>query len=372
MVKTLNQLGLIENLSKDEIQLSISYQIAEQILEIGQDVKPVFIGQLSQNYFSYTFPLTFKTSQGMRHLFVKIPKVENEKKLSGILPISSRDREMANAEEASLKYLAKTWRSEDLEIFWVKMLGTIPEFNAIVTERIQADEALAVFRQSDFCARFGYSIGRKRLNDLMENFGRALHRFHAKGSKKTYFYLNSELPKLTSYCQELAMVSGSALPAQIMDELKNIEKVRLKSSEVPTLKGIDIRNFLITRARQIYLLDPGKIKYSNPEADLARFVMTYRIIFWGSPMFLLTRAAGRTSEEAFLNGYYSNTKRSHKGIFHLYLLKEQLKHWMTAIKSLEQRPWPACIKKMVNWIYVKPFYSKQIAAQYALLKTTLK
>ena len=136
---------------------------------------------------------------------------------------------------------------------------------------------------------------------------------------------------------------------------------------VPTLKGIDIRNVLIDRQDRLYLLDPGRLKITYREADLARFIMTYRILYWGSKLLLLVREPDPKSEAAFLGSYYSHSQPSCPQLIDFFLLKEQLKHWYTALDSLQRRPWPSPLKRIVAMVYVNPFYTRQIMAQFKLI-----
>ena len=50
------------------------------------------------------------------------------------------------------------------------------------------------------------------------------------------------------------------------------------------------------------------------------------------------------------------------------MLKEQLKHWHTALDSLDRLQWPSIIKDLVKKIYVNPFYVRQVSSQLDLIK----
>ena len=143
--------------------------------------------------------------------------------------------------------------------------------------------------------------------------------------------------------------------------------MELEGTAVPTHKGIDMRNVLIDAHERLYLLDPGKTKSTHREADLARFVMTYRILYWGSRLLLLVRTPDPTAEAAFLEAYYAHSRPPCPQLLNLFLLKEQLKHWHTALDSLHWRPWAPWIKRLTAAVYVNPFYTRQIATQLQLI-----
>ena len=267
-----------------------------------------------------------------------------------------------------MRLLGRKWEGDDFDVRWVNLCGVIAEYNAIVTDAVEGDEALAVFRQLDLRRRLGFQKNAKRLQCLMARLGAALGRFHQTNSRTTVFRFSEALPKLEFYCKKLAASTGSAWPERILESLHSMDGMQLPGIEVPTLKGIDIRNVLIDPQDRLYLLDPGKTKFTHREADLARFVMTYRILYWGSKLLLLVGKPDSRAEVAFLESYYSHSQPPCPQLLALFLLKEQLKHWHTALDSLQKLTWPPVIKRMVGAIYVNPFYTRQIATQFQSIK----
>jgi hypothetical protein len=102
------------------------------------------VGALSANYFSFTFPVDVISAGGRNGVFVKIPKADL--RLSGhtILPVTAADRQMADDEVRSLRALATDWPLDELGVRFVTIRGFNPDYNAIVTERVYAAEALNV------------------------------------------------------------------------------------------------------------------------------------------------------------------------------------------------------------------------------------
>ena len=358
---------LSRSLADSEIQQLLGLRVAKEMLGATKDGYSVEIGPLSMNYFSYTFSVKANTTHGQRDVFVKIPKSDLRGAARTILPISPEDRQMAQEEVFSLKLLGEKWADDDQEVRWIALCGVVPEYNALVTDRVFADETLLVFRRFDLLRRFGSCRNAQRLRHSMARIGTALQRFHRTSTTTSVFRLSDEMPKFEFYCRELSTISGSAWPACIFRKLQSMGDMQFASVVVPTLKGIDIRNVLIDALDRIYLLDPGKTKFTHPEADLARFLMTYRILYWGSPLLLLLRKPDPKAEADFLAAYYANAQVSCPQLLSLFLLKEQLKHWHTALDSLQRRPWPPILKRLAAWVYVNPFYARQVARQYQSL-----
>jgi hypothetical protein len=105
----------------------------------------------------------------------------------------------------------------------------------------------------------------------------------------------------------------------------------------------------------LFLIDPGRMKLAYREADLARFIMTYRIIYWGSILFFLRIKPDLKAENAFFDAYYSRTSHHSQKLLSLFLVKEQLKHWHTALDSLRLFMWPNIIKRFIAVTYINPF-----------------
>jgi hypothetical protein len=354
--------------TNEQVQDMLGQHVAKVMLGAVDDTALVKIGPLAINNFSFTFSVDVSTSGGQRNAFVKIPKVDMRCSMPSILPITFDDRGLAKEEESSLRLLDDKWQADDLDVRWVKICGTFPEFNALITDRIFADEAFAVFRRFDLRRRFGFRQDGQRLQCSMARLGSALGRFHHANSRPVVFRLAEALPKLEFYCREIAASTGSVWPERVLWKLQSMGDMEVAGIEVPTLKGIDIRNVLIDGQDRLYLLDPGRTKITHREADLARFIMTYRILYWGSKLLLLVREPDPKAETAFLESYYSHSQPACPQLLNFFLLKEQLKHWHTAYDSVQRRPWPSLLKRIVVKTYVNPFYRRQITAQLKLIR----
>lgn len=350
-----------ETLTNAEVHHLLGLKVATEMLGATEPAIHVEIGPLSSNHFSFTFSVKVGGGLNQRNAFVKIPKLDLRHHAPTILPISQGDLKMALEEESSLRLLARDWDGVDLEVNWVRLCGSVPEYNALVTERIFAEEAFTVFRRFDLRRRVGFWRDTKRLRGSMARIGAALGRFHRTNVRPATFRLSEAMPKYEFYCQELSASSGSAWPERILRKLHSMGDMHFASTEVPTLKGLDIRNVLIDEQDRLFLLDPGRTKFTYREADLSRFLMTYRILYWGSKFLPVLRQPDRKAEAAMLGAYYADNQPPSGTLLSLFLLKEQLKHWHTALDSLRLLHWPTSLKRLALCTYVNPFYIRQIA-----------
>jgi hypothetical protein len=347
----------------ETIQKDLSRLVVEEITGLPFDKVHTTIGKLAINYFSFVFSIKAQTPNGSQRVFVKIPKEDLRQRSKSILPISPADRTLASDEELSLRMLNDRWHSDDLDIFWVRLRSVFPQYNAIVTDAIEGDDAFAIFRKLDLRRRLGSNKDSIRLREVMARFGKALGRFHQGNARAMVFRVNEILPKLEHYCRELGSSTRNPLLNKAIKTLDSIADLEIDTLEVLTLKGLDIRNVLMDKQDKLFLLDPGRMKQTCREADLARFIMTFRIIYWGRGLFLLRLSPDYQAEKAFLDAYYSNTTQPSKELLSLFLIKEQLKHWQTAIYSLGLLTWPITLKRLVAATYVNPYYTRQLAME---------
>lgn len=354
-------------LTNAEIHRLLGVRISRDLLG-AMDDGLLEIGPLISNYFSFTFSIKADAPDGERNVFVKIPKVDMRGVVPSILPLTRGDREMAREEASSLGLLGRKWDGDDLEVSWVNLCGVVPEYNAVVTDRIFADEAFAVFRRLDLRRRLGLRQEAQRLRRSMARIGTALGRFHETAARTAVFKFSEARPKMELYCRKLAVSTGSSSPEGILRKLHSIGEMELPTLEVPTLKGLDIRNILTDSKDRFYLLDPGKIKPAFKEADLARFIVTYRLLHWGSPGLLLFREPDRLAETAFLNAYYANVPFTSGKVLNVYILKEQLKHWHNIIGYVQRCSWPKALKKLAVQIYVNPFFCRCLKVELERLR----
>lgn len=353
------------------VQKMISLQVLENLYGENADVNQLNIGKLEKNYYSYTFPIEVVNNGRSESFFIKIPKVKIGGKHSKILPISSSDRQLALDEKASLELLDESWISSDKKTEWVNLVEFIPKYNALVTKRIFGKDALSIFRELSLLGKIGLSGPQQKLNKFLYDFGGALGSFHSQHSRASTFCMKEEGKKVRYYCNEIQRLSGCNLEEVVMFSLSHYGKLSVEASVVSTLKGIDVRNFIIDESERIHLLDPGYSKVYFPEADLARFILTLRILFWGSPLFLFTREVAVENEVAFLDGYRESFREPDQKLLNSLLLKEILKHWHVALLSLNDRNWPRIVSVITRHIYVDRFYQRQVRSQVKFIRGAL-
>lgn len=337
---------------------------------LADDIPPQRIdcSPLRINCFSACFSVNAITQKGQKGVYVKIPKIilyqkENEK----IMPLSEEDIKLAEDEYNSLVYLSSHWCNDNnINVRFVRALGFMKEYNAIFTEQLYAKHFFKMFRQ--FNLKKTFTTRNDAVHLIMSRLGTALSRFHQTTIKECEFDIGGVLKKIQNICLQL---KSFGIEPEFIDKiiirLKKFNKVKINTHYTNTLKGFDVRQVFVDEDGAILLLDPGKMKTDYKEIDLARFIVTCRILYWGSMFFFLRMSPDISYEESFLQAYYGNGKRLGK-VLYVLTIKELLKHWRMAYTVLGLKQWPSLVKKILKKTYIDPFYKWQIANELITLE----
>jgi hypothetical protein len=323
--------------------------------------------------FSICFSLRTKGDRVGGGYFVKIGKSDRRlRKARSIFPLTDADRRLAEDEYASLLYLHKFWNNADIDVNFVEPVGFLREYSALIARHIEASDFFRTFRRWDLLGRFSRKENQNKeaLHVFFFRLGAALAHFHGTHSKMKIFCVKPIIAKIERYVTDLS--AGGADDSFCRSVLKRLCAHRdftVSTIYTFTLKGLDIRNILMDRTGRLHLLDPGRMKEDCREADLARFLVTCRILYWGSFLFFLRLAPGRAYEKGFLEGYSGSgetcagTEDTSPMILSLLSIKELFKHWHMAHVALRLKNWPAPFKPFLRRCYIDPFYRQHISAE---------
>lgn len=332
---------------------------------------------LQLNDFSICFSVDVECDEVLSVFYVKIPKHDLLfKETKSIFPITEEDKHFAEAEYQSLLRLSNSWQGNELGVHFITPVTFLPEFNAIITERVQGRDFFVKLRKTDLRRKLTFCNGDDGINKHFFDLGLSLAKFHSLSPSDASFDPAEVVKKIEKYKSKLISLGahGSSLRSSIQ-KTSEVDNFRFSSRKSFTLKGLDIRNILVNDQQELYLLDPGKTKIDFIESDLARFLVTCRIIYWGSLLFFLPIAPCNSYGESFLRGYVSTGQKYVRLILQMLIVKELFKHWFMACRSLELKPWPRILKLFLRHTYIDLFYNRQIDSEFrtlAYLWTTSK
>ncbi len=315
--------------------------------------------------FSSCFGLEWTSDAAPNGAYVKIPKADITRQ--SVLPTSKVDCRMAEEEHASLQYLARHWEGAGGDARFVDPLAFYPDLNAIVTRRAWGSDLLHAFRRIDFRARLGMLGEVARLNGILQRIGTAVARFHenctrADGLGEGTADLSHPISKIVRAADDLRQngVPERRLSALLVS-LRAVSPPPQRVSLAMSLKGLDVRNILFdSRRDRLTFLDPGKMKVEPRQANLARLLVTIRILYWGTPWFVARLAPASAFEGVVLAAADGAVDDR---ILSLYVVKELWKHWRAAHVALTLKGWPRPLERGLARGYIDRFYATQIGSE---------
>ncbi len=352
-----------------QVYKKLSRFVVEQFLTKSDYQENIEYGPLEINDFSICFGINVQGNSTPEGVYVKIPKADLYKKARReIMPLTDKDLKAAEEEYHSLIHLSKFWKADDIQVRFVEPLGFLNEYNAIVTSRVYADYIFRTFRRWDLMGKLQPGTHQDPMHNMLFRIGTALFRFHQTSIHDNVFRVDETLGTIKHYCAHLDTFKVSrAFLDNIIASVETLRGFKASTHLTKTLKGLDVRNILIDKAGNIFMLDPGRMKDDYKEADLARFLVTCRILYWGSILFFLQISPKRSYEESFLRGYYGSHERDEK-ILGVFIIKDLVKHWYLAHIALQLKQWPIFFKYFLKHTYINPFYKRQIAVEVANLE----
>jgi len=127
------------------------------------------------------------------------------------------------------------------------------------------------------------------------------------------------------------------------------------SGLVPGIRGFEVRNARKSNGR-IWLFDPGRLRDEPPEADVARFLASLKILTWGTVYFMLPTES-KVVERAFLSGYRERRSLDPMSL-RLFLLRELSWSWTEYADVVKLRCRPGVAQRMVLAAYVHPGFRR--------------
>ena len=331
--------------------------IQEQIFKIVSNTffieckTPLKLSRLIINDFSSCFYV----ENNEKGVYVKIPKQDIIK--SSLTDLSLEDKILAKNEYDSLLFFNSNWI--DREIQFVNVLGYNSNYNAIFTEKVNGKDFWKLVKNADFKKKVGFDFNSKKVCSLLNKIGWA-HNLHQKNNieEEKLFNWNQYIEKIHVLKNELGSSIEKSLSYEVEKVIELTRNLEIQSFTTKTLKGLDIRNIIYQKNGKITILDPGKLKTDFRQVDIARFLVTLKIIYWGSLRFFWGLVPSEDFEYSFLQSYKPNLENDL--ILKFIIIKELFRHWVTAMRVLSLKKWNIHLKDFMKKKYISPFYTTQL------------
>ena len=151
---------------------------------------------------------------------------------------------------------------------------------------------------------------------------------------------------------DLAFVVNDCICEDVLEILNN--------TQTKTMKGLDLRNIIVDDYECINIIDPGKIKVDTALADLARFIVTIRLVFWGSWYCPLIVSEVDEYEDAFIDAWQRESGLATGGLS-ILIVKEVLRYWLIGLDAAARYAPSTLLERALKRYYVNRVFLRMLA-----------
>lgn len=295
----------------------------------------------------YSSLLRFTISQGPEehHLIVKLPKVTMQRGYTAVPARTKSDLALAEQEYKTLEKLKHLWRGNYSGV--VKPLAFDEELGAILMPQIDSENLHQVWFSSNKTSPY----------EITRGLGADLADYHDRVAEPHPVDVRGLVTKIVSLTRTLEADAGCRIEGDFVPSLDRLASlVRAESLTVPGIKGFEIRNVIVDRQNRLWLIDPGRFKREAPEADLARFAVSCRMMNWGRARFPISQGA-LGPEIALLTGY-GDIRQFDKAAFRLYSIRETLKNWLVGVRATRLKQLPKGLGGLILNLYTNSGFQR--------------
>jgi hypothetical protein len=325
-------------------------------------------GPKDVDYWSIIQTYTVLTKHGARHtVFCKMPKYEWQLRSPEQLDLDPSAPAMARIEYDSLVKLSAVFENAEPALRVIRPLDLLSHPNAILTEGV--DEAIEVYQCLRSADQGKHS--REAALDMVHKCGRWLGHFHGHSatseSVEPLGDLQRQLQHLRTEASQGGKYAEPLLPYLAQAEALNIE---YDSEQTLISEGFEVRNFIVSK-NTIYFLDPGKLLLGSRYDDLARFLASLSVLYWGKLKLLWKTPTEDLYARTFLQGYESVYGSINRPLLKAHMVKQYLKLWLEGLKVLDFKPYPRPLKWIGRRFYLPSFFCKRIEEEFGCLKQAI-
>lgn len=285
--------------------------------------------------------------------------------LTRLLPLLAGTRQLDAGDEGSVAQLVAYWRADDIGVRFARLVELAGCAPPDLPEPIAVTSFMATLRR-DALRRSGLALrgSDAAALDGLRRLGAALARYHLDGTAQAEWGGAQQAGRLAELGGQL---DKHGWPQTARDRLASalpgIETLGGETVRAATLKGLDVQNVLADGEGRLLLLDPGSLKTGYREADVARFLVSCRLVLWSTPAFPLSARHEAPHAQAFLAGYYGEERPT--PLLALICAAETLETWRKAYGALAHKPWPGPLKLLLRRRYIEPVFARWLAADLA-------
>ena len=342
------------------VQVAPSW-LRESLVEFAKDAQldigSLRISRIEFRYFSTILRADFRcvTSSAFKSFFIKMPRAVMNRNLRSIPAPTASDLTIASREYCAAEYLVERWNGMSTSflrpVWWSERSGVLvyPWRNSqLVFEMLRASTT----QDTD-----------ETVCEIIGHVGRDLARYHLRSLEWSDGPHERIAAKFRRFSADLEQTVGCH---RLSDSLHGIVDSVLRTTEPiafsPVIKGLDVRNIMYADEYGVELFDPGHISWHPTYTDIARFVVSCRMIWWGTRVFASDYRAADNAVTAFLSAYESELPID-QTLLRLFTLRELLKQWGMCQRVTKAKQYPRLVESVVNRVYVDRPFSRLVLGE---------
>lgn len=320
-------------------------------------------GPVEIDYWSISYRVTFPE----RSLFVKIPKVDMCQADLSLIVADPGAQESARTEFDGFSqiYGIRDWPKGCAA---VRPLEYVPSFNSIITEFVPSND---LFRQCRHAAIGGGLAVVPSSGSVPISLGRCgawLRHFQRAHECEGTVRVSSEqlLVEMENWARQIQCLC--IRPRKLDALLARLERSRW-SHEIDTARtceGFEVRNIIVDPHGTVRLVDPGRISWGSGLEDVAHFLVSLTMLFWGTSRLWLGIPMSRPYRHAFLNGWAPRDRRPKPSTLAWFETRELFRQWLEAYRVLSRKPYPRTLGRFLRAVYVDAFFLNRITQTVAI------
>ena len=307
------------------------------------------------DYWSISYKLAFPDHS----VFVKIPKADRYQTDVALVVKDSRALESAITEFEGFEQLHRigNW---PVGCASVRPLEYVSSFNSILTEYVPSED---LFRQCRRAAVLGMGQAAGAVHLSLRRCGAWLRHFQRahEDCAPRLFDSGELLADIRDWATEIKdLCIRPALVDSVLDRLVH-HPWRKELATARTCEGFEVRNIIVDASGTIRLVDPGKLSLSSGLKDVAHFLASLTMLYWGTPALWLGVLLSRPYRQAFLDGWGQQDNTADPAVIAWFETWEWFRQWLEAYRVVAQKPYSATVRRLLRAGYVDAFFLNRIA-----------
>jgi hypothetical protein len=128
-----------------------------------------------------------------------------------------------------------------------------------------------------------------------------------------------------------------------------------------TCEGFEVRNIIVDRDGTIRLVDPGKLSWGSGLEDVAHFLVSLTMLYWGTPALWFGITGSRSYRRSFLDGWAPGGVSFKPATIAWFETRELFRQWADAYRVVSRKPYSSALRRVLRAVYVDAFFLNRIA-----------